>query len=369
MASIVVAGALANKCLNGGEAWVRLSWVEGLRKLGFDVWFIEQIRTPSTAQAAFFDRVVAEFGLADRAVLVDESEPVSSELLDVAAEAELLVNISGNLSVEPLFGRFKRKAFVDLDPGFTQCWHAAGEAGARLDGHDHYFTIGENIGRPDCPIPTNGIRWLPTRQPVVLDRWPVSNGTPTDRFTTVANWRGPYGRIEHDGRTYGLKLDEFRKFIELPSRASCTFELALNIHPEETGDLELLERNGWQLADPVAAAADPASFRDYVQASGAEFSVAQGIYVETRNGWFSDRTVRYLASGKPALVQDTGFGDHYPVGEGLLTFRTMNEAVAGSEQIVEHHDRHARSARAVAEAYFDSDKVLGRLVEDVGVAH
>ena len=368
MATIVVAGALANKDLNGGEAWVRLSWVEGLRKLGFDVWFVEQIAKRTAGPAAFFERITNEFGLAERSALIDEGETIPEDLLDVAAEAVLLVNISGNLTLEPLFGRFRRKAFVDIDPGFTQFWHASGDPGARLDGHDYYFTIGENIGRPDCPIPSNGIRWLSTRQPVVLDQWPMTNSAPSDRFTTVANWRGPYGRVEHDGRTYGLKLDEFRKFIELPKRASGTFELALAIHPADTRDIELLERNGWRLADPVAAAADPASFRDYVQASGAEFSVAQGIYVETRNGWFSDRTARYLASGKPVLVQDTGFGDHYPVGEGLLAFRTMKEAVAGAGQIVEDYERHARSARALAEEHFDSDKVLGRLLEDVEVA-
>ena len=364
MGTVVVAGALANKHLNGGEAWVRLSWVEGLRRLGFDVWFFEQIADPAPQARSYFERVVREFGLDGRAVLIVDDEPVPAELCDLAADSELLLNISGHLNRKELFERFARKALVDIDPGFTQFWHAAGDPGARVVGHELYFTIGENIGRPECPIPTGGIEWLPTRQPVVLDRWPVTNGAAPTRFTTVANWRGPYGRVEHDGRTYGLKLDEFRKFVGLPRHADATFELALSIHPAEERDLELLEDNGWQLVDPREAAPDPGAFRSYVQGSGAEFSVAQGIYVETRNGWFSDRTTRYLASGKPALVQDTGFGTTIPVGEGLLSFRTPEEAAEGAMRIHADYEHHARAARKLAEEEFDSDKVLRRFLSD-----
>src|SRR5206468_6516843 len=139
------------------------------------------------------------------------------------------------------------------------------------------------------------------RPPVVLEHWPRSNGG-IDRFTTVASWRGTYGPVQYGSKTFGLKVHEFRKFIELPLRTSQKFEIALDIHPDEVRDLHLLHSNNWGIADPKIAASDPAAFRDYVQSSGAEFSVAQGIYVETNSGWFSDRTVRYLASGKPVLV-------------------------------------------------------------------
>jgi hypothetical protein len=264
--------------------------------------------------------------------------------------------------------RLRRKAYVDLDPGFTQFWHASGDAGARLDGHDFYFTVGENIGTRSCPIPTGGIRWRPTRQPVVLDHWPVSTEGDRRRFTTVATWRGSYGPVEYGGKIFGLKVHEFRKFIELPERVPHAFELALDIHPAEEKDLDLLDRHGWRLVDPKAAVPDPGAFRRYVQGSGAEFSVAQGVYVETASGWFSDRTVRYLASGKPALVQDTGFGRNYPVGEGLVAFRTPGEAVAGARRIGRDYEEHCRAARALAEEYFDSDIVLGRFVEEAGVA-
>ncbi len=163
-------------------------------------------------------------------------------------------------------------------------------------------------------------------------------------------------------------MHEFRKFIELPARAPGRFELALAIHPADARDLGLLHQHGWQLVDPQQVAADPLRFRQYIQGSHAEFSVAQGIYVDTASGWFSDRTVRYLASGKPVLVQDTGFSRHLPVGEGLLSFRTLDEAVAGAECIARDYERHCHAARAVAEAYFDSDLVLSRLSEAIGVA-
>jgi hypothetical protein len=202
---------------------------------------------------------------------------------------------------------------------------------------------------------------------VVLDDWPAVDGGDPDRLTTVASWRGPYGRVEQNGHRYGIKLDEFRRFLALPARVPQTLELALDIHPAEQVDLRALRRNGWALRDPAEAAASPAAFRRYVQGSGGEFSVAQGIYVETRSGWFSDRTTRYLASGRPALVQDTGFGEFLPTGEGLVAFSTLDEAAAGAEAIAREYDAHGEAARAIAEEHFDSDLVLGSLLERVGL--
>jgi hypothetical protein len=290
-----------------------------------------------------------------------------AELLEIAESAVLLVNISGHLDHGPILQRVARKAYVDLDPGFTQFWHEEGNAGARLAGHDYYFTCGENIGRPGCTIPTGGIEWLALPPPVVLDEWPVASNGDASRFTTIASWRGSYGRIEREGKVFGLKVHEFRKFLELPERLPWRFEIALDVHPDDASDLEALRSHGWQIVDPRTAAPDPDAFRRYVQGSGAEFSVAQGIYVETESGWFSDRTVRYLASGKPVLVQDTGFSRNYPVGEGLLAFRTLEEAVEGATRIGSDYEAHSRAARALAEEYFDSDKVLARFLQAVDV--
>ncbi len=375
MSTVIVSGAIANKPFNGGAAWTRLNWALGFRRLGWTVYFVEQLHEAAehTEHLTYFRQIMEAFGLSQTSALLNHEGcvivgPSEAELLAVAEGAELLINITGHLRHEPLLRRIGYKVYVDLDPGFTQFWHADPQSAFRLQDHDAYFTVGENIGTRECSIPTDGIRWRPTRQPVVLEEWPAVDGCVGERFTTVGSWRGPYGPVEAGGRTFGLKVHEFRKFLELPQRCGRAFELALDIHPADGKDLERLRRHGWTVVDPKVVAGDPERFRRYVQGSRAEFSVAQGVYVETNSGWFSDRTARYLASGKPALVQDTGFSRTLPVGEGLLAFRTLDEAVAGAEAIARDYARHSRAARAIAEAHFDSDKVLGRLLEEVGVS-
>jgi len=368
MPTVVVSGAIANKHLNGGEAWVRLSWILGFRRLGCEVIFVEQLGADAGDEPrAYFDDVVEQFGLGGSAVLLrGDDESISGMSLDEAVEAaagaDLLVNISGHLQAPQLMRRLRRKAYVDLDPGFTQFWHLAGNTGARLEGHDLYFTVGENIGTDVCSIPTAGFDWRAVPPPVVLEEWPAAPGD--GPFTTIGAWRGAFGPVVHDGHTYGLKVHEFRKMIDLPRRVpAAAFEIALDIHPGDNADREALEEHGWRLTDPHTEAPGPLEFRRFVQRAGAEFSVAQGIYVETCSGWFSDRTVRYLASGKPALVQDTGFSRNYPTGEGLVPFSSLEEAVAGAAGIASDHARHAAAARKLAEERFDSDKVLTRFLE------
>lgn len=381
----VVAGALANKPRNGGEAWVRLSWVLGLRRLGFEAWLIEQIAPQScvgddgesarfgeSANLAYFREVCDQFGLTGCAALIcGEGEAVhgatSAELLALAGRCDMVLNVSGHLTWRPFLDRARRTVYLDIDPGFTQFWQLQGTVGARLDGHDVHFTIAANMGAPDCRVPTLGIDWRRTRPPVVLEEWPRCDGAELSRFTTIASWRGGYGSMEHNGHRYGLKVHEFRRFAELPRRTPRTFEIALAIDPADERDRALLLDNGWRLVDPVEAAGDPLRFRRYVQRSGAEFSVAQGMYVDTRSGWFSDRTVRYLASGKPVLVQDTGFDASLPVGDGLLKFQTLEDAVAGADSIAADYRSHASAARRIAEEHFDSDQVIERLLDEAAV--
>lgn len=381
----VVAGVIANKYLNGGAVWTRLNWALGMRRLDFEVYFLEQIDTEncldsrgvitdfqSSSNLAYFDQVTRDFGLAGSAALVLEegsktSGITSAELRDLAADSDLLINITGHLRLPEFMDSPACKVYVDLDPGFTQLWYRSGLLDATFRAHDYYFTIGEAIGTPGCSIPIGDIKWQPIRQPVVLEQWPVSGLGDPMRFTTVTNWRDAYGTLEQDGQLLGHKVHEFRRFAGFPGRVAQSCEMALAIHDEDAADLERLRRNGWVISDPRQVAPDPAAFREYVQRSGAEFSVAKGIYVTTGSGWFSDRTVRYLASGKPALVQDTGFSCTYPVGEGLLAFNDMADAVAGAEQIARDYEHHCRAARQLAERYFDSDKVLGELLERIGI--
>jgi hypothetical protein len=385
MSRVVVSGALASKPMNGGNAWTRLSWVLGFKQLGFDVTFVEEISSAAcvdrtghpigfeeSSNLMFFQEVVDQFKLEGSAALVcDDGQRTwgmsRSEVDDVAEEADLLFNMSGHLHGS-LRRRFRRSAFFDDDPGFTQFWWAQRNAGARLEGHQYWFTIGENLGLESCSIPTGGIPWRTTRVPVTLGEWPVAAAKERARFTTVATWRGPYGPVHYGGHAYGLKVHEFRKFMDLPARVPLQFELALDIGAAEVDDLEALHRNGWKLVDPHRVARGPLEFQRYIQSSGAEFSVAQGVYVATGSGWFSDRSIRYLASGKPVLVQDTGFSRNYPVGEGLVAFSTPDQAVAGAERITADYDRHASAARALAEEYFDARVVVAKVCEEVGIA-
>jgi hypothetical protein len=386
MKTIVIAGALANRRMNGGGAWVRLSWLRGLKKLGFHVFFIEQIAPEACVDATgvrasfedcanrrFFDQVVADFDLRDSAALLfDQGQEVHGsslpDLLAICQSAAVLINISGHLALTPLLEAFRRRVYIDIDPGFTQFWHADGNTGARLAGHTDFYTIGENIGQPECPIPTNGIAWRPIRQPVVMEDWPLSASAMDRPFTTIASWRGPFGPISFAGRTLGLKVHEFRKFLRLPALTSDAFEVALKIEPGDSADRHRLLEHGWRLVDPEIVACGPNEFRAYVLNSAAEFSVAQGVYVDTHSGWFSDRSVRYLAAGKPVLVQDTGVGRQLPTTEGLLVFSTLEEAVAGARSIRDNYDQHTVAARKLAETCFDSDVVLGRLVDELDIS-
>jgi hypothetical protein len=384
MKTALFSGALANKPVNGGNAWSRLSWILGFKRLGFEVCFIEQINRANcsdvkgtvtdfanSANVAYFKAVMEQFGLERTSALICDDGQVwgvpLAELTARARSADLLFNLSGHLMLPELKSAPACKVYYDDDPGFTQFWHAAGSGGARLEGHDLYFTLGANIGAADCPISTNGITWRHTRPPVVLEEWPLCAPEVFDRFTTIASWRGAYGPVQCGGRTYGLKVHEFRKFFEMPRRSGHPFEIALQIHPADQKDLDALRAHGWRIVDPKQVAGTTDEFRRYVQNSGAEFSVAQGIYVDTNSGWFSDRTVRYLASGRPALVQDTGFSRHFPVGEGLLSFRTMDEAVEGAERIVRDYEHHCRAARGVAEGYFDSNRVIRIVLDEIGL--
>ncbi|MDQ3675768.1 MAG: hypothetical protein M3401_03040, partial [Actinomycetota bacterium] len=288
-------------------------------------------------------------------------------LLARADAAALLATLGGHLRGKPLLARLRPRAFVDLDPGFTQIWHAEGRDIGVAD-HDLHFTVGMNVGTPGCPLPDGGVRWRTIRQPVALERWPVADGDALERFTTVASWRGAFGPAAWAGRSYGVKAHEFRRFIAVTGAVrDARFEVALDIHPGDGADVERLRAHAWVLSDP-AALAGTCGFRRFVAQSGAEFSPAQNIYVATRSGWFSDRTVRYLASGRPALVQDTGFTDHLPTGAGLLAFSTLDEAVAGARELLGDYPRHRAAARRIAEEHFAGPRAIAPVLLAAGLS-
>jgi hypothetical protein len=235
-------------------------------------------------------------------------------------------------------------------------------------GHEAFVTLGRNIGRPGCSIPTCDLPWLTMPPPLLLEQWPVQPPPPQGAFTSIGAWRGPYGPIEYEGKVYGLRVHEFRKFLALPLHCpQARFEMALEIHPGDAKDLRALQENGWSLVKPAEVVPDPERYRAFIVGSQAELMIPMQIYVETNGGLLSDRSLYYLASGRPVLARDTGIRGLYPTGEGLLTFSIVEEAAAGVEAILADYPRHAQAARELAVEYFDSDKVLSSLLEQLGV--
>lgn len=377
-ATILVSGMIAADGRYGGAAWAVLQYLLGLKQLGHDVYFVEPIARTKLApnetslansQAARrFDRLVSEFGLTHAAALVLEGTTdtiglTHSELRRVASRTDVLLNISGMLTDPALIEPIGRRVFLDLDPGFNQAWHTRG-IDMRLDAHTHFATVGLAVGRPECRVPTCARQWITTCPPVVLREWPVSKRLTRNAFTTVANWRS-YGSLQHGDLFLGQKAHALRPLIDLPMRTRTRFQLALSIHPAEP-DLAALHRNGWKLVDPSRAAGTPVRYRRFVSGSRAEFGIAKSGYIAARSGWFSDRSACYLAAGRPVLAQDTGFSAVLPTGEGLLRFEGDADALAGLEAIQADYPRHREAARAIAERYFDSDRVLTRLLDCVG---
>jgi len=382
---IAISGALSQVPRQGGLTWLHLQFLLGFRRLGWEVLFIDRLESemcvdesgePVTLEASvnlrYFQQVMKAFELRNSCCLIynggDRVIGLSREqVLERAAEAEALFNVMGYLDDEEILGKCRHKVFIDIDPGFGQMWCDLGLHDA-FAGHDAFVTLGQSVGQPDCAIPTCGLEWITTPQPVVLEQWSAEPPRADGAFTSIGAWRGPNGPIEYNGRTYGLRVHEVRKFVRLPSVCVDTdFEMALDIHPADAKDIDLLRENRWSLVDPKAVAGGPAEYRDYIANSKAEIMVPKQIYVDTNSGLLSDRSAYYLASGRPVLARDTGIGNLYPTDEGLVTFSTLEEAAAGVERINRDYSKHARAARAIAEEYFDSDKVLGQLLNKLSI--
>jgi hypothetical protein len=376
--TVAVAGGLAQRPGRGGHAWVFLTWLLGLRRLGWNVVFVDRLEEAwidrplaDSAQARWLTDVMGAFDLdGDWALLHGEDGALGlsrPELRDRLDDAVLLINIMGYLEDPELLGRPAMRAYLDIDPGWPQMWRELGLHDG-FGGHEAHVTVGLNVGGSECSIPTCDIDWIATPPPVLLDAWPeqpAAEGGAT-AFTTVATWRGPNAPVDYEGERYGVRAHAFRALSSLPACTDATFRIALDIDAGDEADRALLMQCGWDLVDPLDVAGDPLAYRRFVQASGAELMVAKDLYARTRSGWFSDRSAAYLASGRPVLAHDTGF----PAGSdgGLLTFSTVEEAHAGVEELQRDPAGHAAAARALAEERFDSDRVLGELLERLDVA-
>lgn len=390
--TLIHAGSLAQPAGNGGLAWFHLQFVLGFRRLGWDVLFLDRLspqmcrngsgQSPcdvvQSQNLSYFLEAMRRFALApdsfSLAIEDDSGRAVrriglqQTEVLHRARDA-VLINAMGFLHDPEILAAAKCRVFLDMDPGFGQMWRDLGLHDP-FAGHDKFVTLGRNIGKPDCAIPTCGLNWITIPQPVVLEHWPVSPPAPAiAAFTSIGAWRGPNAPIQYKGRTYGLRCHEFRKFATLPRLCpDQRFEMALEIHAGDAKDSAMLADNGWNIVDPQKVAGDTEQYQQYICNSRGEIMIPKEIYVSANSGLLSDRSAYYLASGRPVLARDTGIGSLYPIGEGLLTFATLDEAKAGIEAINADYPKHCQTARQIAEEHFDSDKVLSRLLSDLQVA-
>jgi hypothetical protein len=365
---ILVAGMVAGVPGHGGATWAVLQWVLGLQRLGHDVLLVEPVDALTPDRVHYFARVVASFGLHGRAALIAPDHttagPGFREVTAFAATSDLVLNASGLLRDPELLGPPQARAYLDLDPAFTQLWHEVDGIDMGLDDHSHFVTVGLGIGSATCPVPTGGRRWITTVPVVSLEHWPAGGAVRIDAWTTVANWRG-YGNAQHHGVRHGQKAHAWRPLVHLPSLTPARLAPALAIHPGDRDDIDALRASGWELQDPALVATDPASYRDFVSGSLGELGVAKEGYVVSRSGWFSDRSACYLAAGRPVVAQDTGWSDHLPTGDGLVAFSTPDEAAAGIEAVASSYRRASEFARDVAVEVLDARRALPPILEEI----
>jgi hypothetical protein len=383
-ASLVVLG-IAGRTPFAGVAWQVLHYLEGFRRAGCDVVYVEdtqswpydpernEVTDDPSYTVAYLRRAMESAGFGDRWAYVAPDGSVfgltRKELDAVLACADGLANVTGATLLREAYLEIPIRIYVESDPVLAQIEVADGNGFTidLLSAHTHHFSFGENLGTPACPLPVERFHYRPTRQPVVLDWWaarePAAAG---GRFTTVSSWRQTGKDAVWNGETYlWSKHVEFLKFVDLPMRSRHRLELALACDDESA--LALLRRNGWHVVDALDVSTSVFAYRDYVRGSRGEFTVAKDQYVRTRSGWFSDRSASYLAAGKPVVTQDTGFGTVLPTGEGLFAFTTADEAIQAFDEIEADYARHARAAREIAGEYFDARRVTAAMLAETGL--
>ncbi|HUF08256.1 MAG TPA: hypothetical protein VMO47_02970 [Rhodothermales bacterium] len=381
---IVVTG-LVGRMPVGGMAWHYLQYVMGLARLGHDVYYHEdtwcwpfhpvensEVETGDYSAGAiqhFFEQFAPE--LADHwhyLHLHSQSFGMDRVRFDeIARTADLFINVSGASFIPDDLSEHCVKIFIDTDPGYNQIMlserHAWSEFVDRwfdiISAHDRYFTFAENIGAPDCLVPRLGWKWTPTRMPIILDTWQLGEPRPSAPWSTIMSWNVFKGKLVHNGREFGDKRQEFEKIINLPSRSPGNFRVAVG---GQDAPVEELADRGWDVVAAPEISLTPEAYQAFIRESAGEISVAKNVYVAMNTGWFSERSACYLASGRPVVLQDTGFSEILPVGSGLLVFSNLDEAAAGIDAVAANYAAHSKAAREVARTCFDSDVVLAELL-------
>jgi hypothetical protein len=384
MPTVVISAHRTLKFLEGGgHFWVYMQYVQGLRQAGCQVYWLERVpadgpwRKKSRIEAWL--RRLGRYGLDGKVILYADNAGGSApgpphdylvgtwpEAQRVFQRADLLLNFHYAMDAG-LLGCFRRTALVDIDPGLLQKWMSTRQL--VVAPHDLYFTIGEMVGTPSAPVPDCGLDWIHIRPAVCLRLWPYRYDPRCELFTTVTDWWSGFASEIVDGHEVlydNNKRVSFLAFAELPRLTSQPLELAVYLAAEDTEDRRTMQRHGWRLRHSLEVSRTPEMYRSYIQGSRGEISCVKPSYAKQQTGWISDRSLCYLASGKPVVVQRTGLGSYLPSGEGILQFSTTAEAAAALATVNADYERHCHSAREIAETYFDARQTAEKIL-DVGL--
>jgi hypothetical protein len=386
---LVVLGMMG-RCPFGGQTWLYLNWLRGLRQLGHDVWYVEDdsvwpydpVQNTTTDDCAYAVRHISacmeRIGLKDRWAfrLADRDGAcvrcfglTPPELDDLYRTSDALLNVVGATGLVERHMAAPFRVYVETDPVLVELQLASGDHTTwnPFADHDAIVTYGENYGAPDCGVPLNGTIYKKTRQPIDTELWPMAFDSSARAFTTIGNYRHEGNDIAYNGEVYRWsKHHEWEKFLDVPRHTTQPFELALKT--DAAADRERLEAHGWRVVPPFEMSLDIfGGYQEYFRQSRAEFTVAKDQNVRLRSGWFSERDACYLACGKPVIAQDTGFSNILPTGEGLFAFTTQEDALAAVDAINGDYRRHCVAARAIAEEYFRADAVAAKLLADLGL--
>jgi hypothetical protein len=363
----------------GGHFWVYMQYTQGLRQLGCEVYWLENFRSSGNghqdaAMLSTFRTRMEPYGLSEKLILYlsrgqTGASGASNEYVTMSRskaealfrQADLLLNF--HYTMEPaLLSCFRRTALVDIDPGLLQFWISRRQL--TVYRHDCYFTTGETVGTSAALFPDCGLPWIHIRPAVCLDRWPYAYDPQAEAFTTVSSWSADDWIVDGTQAYENTKRKSFLQFAELPHRTPLVLELALflGISEDDAKDRRLMERHGWRIRHSREVARTPEMYKSYIQGARGEFSCAKPSCAKFQNAWMSDRTLCYLASGKPVVVQNTGPSSFLPNGEGMFRFSTLGEAADALATINTDYERHCRAARQIAEAYFDARPVAERIL-------
>jgi hypothetical protein len=368
-----------------GVTFQFLHYLLGLRRLGYDVYYVEDsgrwiydprlndLSPDASANVEAIAPILQAHGLGDRwafrgAYPGGRSYGMSEiAMRDLYETAEGFLNVTGAQELRDEHLQIPRRIYVESDPFASQVKVAKDDEGMirTLRQHDTLFTFGESVGSSECDVPVKEFTWLPTRQPIALDLWDQCAAIGGDRYTTITTWHNKGKDIEYRGETwYWTKDREFEKFFKLPRQRGVQIELAATVPPEVQ---DTLRKHGWLTRDSVELSRNADSYRNYIQTSRGEFTVARDQYVRPRTGWFSDRSACYLAAGRPVITQETGFSRHLPSGKGLFGFCNMEDILRAIDSIESDYAGHCRAAREIAHEYFAAEKVLRSLMDRAGL--